>query len=152
MTRPCRHPGRLRRAARVLPAFLLAGSLLAACSSARVIQGTTDETCYLALPTAEDAVGTQAHAHLEGVRKFTVSSLQGPAPRLYDRLKDEVPLKDAVCLVAYTGHFTSSDVSKGFGRASGSLAVVAVKTPGNRLLGTLVLAHLPVSFDHTHPF
>ena len=145
---------RLRRAARLLPALLLAGSLLAACSSARTSQGTSSESCYLALPTAEDAVGTpaQTHPHLEGVRKFTVAQLNGPAPRLYAKLKDELPGKQSVCLVAYTGHFDTADVSKAFGRSSGSLAVVAVKTPGNDLLGTLILSHLPVRFSHTHPF
>jgi hypothetical protein len=143
---------RLRRAARLLPALILAGSFLAACSSARVSQGTSSESCYLALPTAEDAVGTHANAHLEGVRKFTVAGLKGPAPHLYARLKSEVAGKDGVCLAAYTGHFDAADVSKAFGRSSGSFAVVAVRTPGNELLGTLILAHLPVNFRHTHPF
>ena len=145
---------RLRRAARILPALFLAGSLLAACSSARVSQGTSDESCYLALPTAEDAVSSQgqAHPHLEGVRRFTVANLKGPAPHLYDRFKDQLPAKQALCLVAYTGHFDARDVSKAFGRSSGSLAVAVVKSPGNELLGTLILARLPVRFAHTHPF
>lgn len=154
MRRPLRLRLRLwpRRAARLLPALFLAGSLLAACSSARVTQGTSDESCYLALPTAEDAVGAHAHPHLEGVRKFTEAGLKSPAPRLYARFKHELTGKQAVCLVAYTGHFDAADVSKAFGRPTGSLAVVAVKTPGNQLLGTLVLSHLPVRFGHTHPF
>jgi hypothetical protein len=142
---------RLRRAARILPALLLAGSLLAACSSARDSLGTSDESCYLALPAAKDAIGN-THPHLEGVRRFTVADLKGPAPHLYAKLKEELPGKQAVCLVAYTGHFEASTVSKAFGRSSGSLAVVAVATPGNKLIGTLILAHLPVNFDHTHPF
>ena len=92
------------------------------------------------------------HPHLEGVRKFTVAGLKGPAPHLYAKLKDELSGKQAVCLVAYTGHFDARDVSKAFGRSTGSLAVVAVKTPGNELVGTLILARLPVRFQHTHPF
>jgi hypothetical protein len=145
---------RLRRAARLLPAVLLAGSLLAACSSARVTQGTSSESCYLALPTAEDAVNAsaQTHPHLEGVRKFTVGSLKGPAPLLYASVKDHFPDTQAVCMVAYTGRFNAATVSKPFGRSSGSLAVVAVKTPGNELLGTVILAHFPTNFAHTHPF
>jgi hypothetical protein len=147
---------RLRRAARFLPAVLLAGSLLAACSSARAIQGTSDESCYLALPTAEDAVGPPAHphthAHLAGVRKFTVADLKGTAPRLYARFKDELPGKQGVCMAAFTGHFSAATVSKPFGRPAGSVAVVAVKTPGNELLGTVILAHVPVNYAHTHPF
>lgn len=145
---------RLRRAARLLPTVVLAGSLLAACSSARVTQGTSNESCYLALPAAEDAVGApaQTHPHLEGVRKFSVAGLKRPAPRLYAKLKDELPGKQQVCVAAYTGHFSSANVSKPFGRPTGSLAVVAVRTPGNELLGTLILSHLPVNFGHTHPF
>ena len=57
-----------------------------------------------------------------------------------------------MCLAAYTGHFDAADVKKAFGRSTGSFAVVAVKTPGNELLGTLILAHFPVHFGHTHPF
>jgi hypothetical protein len=147
---------RLRRAARLLPALLLAGSLLAACSSARAIQGTSDESCYLALPTAEQAVGGPAHAHthahLAGVRKFTVADLKGTAPGLYAHLQDELSGKQGVCMAAYTGRFSAATVSKPFGRPAGSVAVVAVKTPGNELLGTVILAHLPVNFGHTHPF
>jgi hypothetical protein len=145
---------RLRRPARLLPTVVLAGSLLAACSSARTTQGTSNESCYLALPTAEDAVGTPAHTHphLVGVRKFSVAGLKGPAPDLYSNLKGELPGRQAVCLAAYTGRFSAATVSKPVGRSNGSAAVVAVKTPGNELIGTLILAHLPVNFGHTHPF
>ncbi len=135
----------------VAAALVLTGSLvLGACSSARFIQGTADESCYLALPTAEDAVGP--HTHLDGVRKFTVAGLKGPAPKIYDRLKDELSAKQTVCVAAYSGHFTSDDVHKPFGRPSGKLAVAVVKTPGNELLGTLIFRDLPLRFQHTHPF
>ena len=30
--------------------------------------------------------------------------------------------------------------------------MVVIKTPGNELLGTLVLTKVPVSFEHTHLF
>ena len=39
-------------------------------------------------------------------------------------------------------------VSKPLGRPAGKLAVVVVTTPGNKLLGTLVLIKLPVRFQH----
>ena len=145
---------RLRRAARLLPALLLAGSLLAACSSARTIQGTSDESCYLALPTAEDAVGTPAHTHphLEGVRKFTVASLKGPAPAPLRHAQGRAPGQAGRVPGRLHRPLRRHRVAKPFGRSTGSLAVVAVKTPGNELLGTLILAHLPVNFGHTHPF
>ena len=133
--------------------LLLAASLLASCSSARSDLGTTDESCYLTLPTAARAVG--GHGHLEGVRKFSFSDLRGMAPRLYGQLAhDDLTPKQAVCLAAYTGHFTSSEVAKPLEHRSGTsaVAVAVVTTPANRLLGTLILTKLPVRFEHTHPF
>jgi hypothetical protein len=139
------------RAAALTAAFVLAASLLASCSSARSDLGTTDESCYLTLPTAARAVG--GHGHLEGVRKFSFSDLHGMAPRLYGQLAhDDLAQKQALCLAAYTGHFTASEVAKPLGHRSGTSAVAVVTTPANRLLGTLILTKLPVRFEHTHPF
>src|SRR5277367_3480496 len=112
-------------------ALVLAAALLASCSTARSDFGTTDASCYLALPTAAKAVG--GHAHLEGVRKYTLGSLRSVAPRLYNRLADDVSKKQAVCIAGYSGHFTSSEVSKAMGQPSGTLAVAVVATPGNKL-------------------
>ncbi len=128
----------------------LAAAVLAGCSSARTGLGTTDESCYLALPTASKAVG--GHAHLEGIRKYSISGLKSVAPMLYDALADQVPKGQAVCIAGYTGHFTASEVTKAMGRPTGTLAVVVVTRPGNKLLGTLILSKLPVRFQHTHPF
>jgi hypothetical protein len=128
----------------------LAASVFAGCSSARVGLGTTDESCYLALPTAAKAVG--GHGHLEGIRKYSISGLKGVAPRLYDALADQVPKGQAVCIAGYTGHFTVSSVTKAMGRSTGTLAVVVVTRPNNKVLGTLILSKLPVRFQHTHPF
>jgi hypothetical protein len=127
-------------------ALVVAASLLAACSSARTGLGTTDDSCYLALPTAARAVGS--HAHLAGVRKYTLTGLRGVSPRLYGRLVNDVPKGKDVCVAAYTGHFTSSSVSKPLGRPAGTLAVAVVATPGNELLGTLILVKVPVRFQH----
>jgi hypothetical protein len=138
------------RAAVLVTALVLAAALLASCSTARSDVGTTDASCYLALPTAAKAVG--GHGHLEGVRKYTLSSLRSVAPKLYSRLADDVPKKQGVCIAGYSGHFTSSEVSKPLGHPSGTLAVAVVTTPGNKLLGTLILTKLPVRFQHTHPF
>jgi len=126
--------------------MVVAASLLTACSAARSGQGTTAESCYLALPTASEAVGH--HGHLAGVRKFTLSGLRGVAPRLYDRLADEVPRGQAVCVDGYTGRFNATMVSKPLGRPTGTLAVVVVTTPANHLLGTLILTKIPVRFQH----
>ena len=138
------------RVAALAAAFVLAASLLASCSSARTDLGTTDESCYLALPTAAKAVG--GHGHLEGVRKLTFASLHAAAPRLYRRLAHQAGDKQAVCVAGYTGHFEASEVSKPLGHPSGTLAVAVVTTPGNKLLGTLILTRIPVRFLHTHLF
>ncbi len=134
------------RARRLGYGLIVAASLLTACSAARTGQGTTAESCYLALPTAAKAVGH--HGHLAGVRKFTLSGLHGVAPRLYDHLADEVPKGQAVCVVGYTGTFDATMVAKPLGRPTGTLAVVVVTTPANKLLGTLILTKLPVRFQH----
>ena len=138
------------RAASLAAALVLAATLLVSCSTARSDFGTTDASCYLALPTAAKAVG--GHGHLEGVRKYTLSSLRNVAPRLYKRLADDVSKKQGVCIAGYSGHFSASEVSKPLGDPSGTLAVAVITTPGNKLLGTLILTKLPVRFQHTHPF
>ncbi|MGO9856409.1 MAG: hypothetical protein ACLPYY_15365 [Acidimicrobiales bacterium] len=138
--------GLARRWGAAVVGLVVAGSLFAACSAARTGQGTTAESCYLALPTAAKAVG--GHGHLAGVRKFTLSQIHGMAPRLYGHLADDVPKGQDVCVVGYTGHFSATMVSKPLGRPAGTLAVVVVTTPANKLLGTLVLTKLPVRFQH----
>jgi hypothetical protein len=134
----------------VVAGVVLAASVFAGCSSARVGLGTTDESCYLQLPTAAKAVGH--HGHLEGIRKYTVSGLKGIAPRLYGFLVTQAPRTQAVCLAGYTGTFTKGMVMKPQGHTVGKLAVVVVTSPGNKLLATVLLTKLPVRFAHTHPF
>lgn len=130
--------------------LVLAAAVFAGCSSARVGLGTTDESCYLELPTAAMAVG--GHGHLEGIRKYTVDGLKGIAPRLYNFLIHEVPKTQDVCIAGYTGDFTKGMVMKPRAQAAGKLAVVVVTSPGNKLLATVLLTKLPVRFEHTHPF
>ncbi len=130
--------------------FVGLAASLAACSSARTDVGTTDESCFKAIPTASHAV--EDRGHLAGVRKYSLADLHGLAPRLADRLADQMPKGQAVCLVAYSGRFDSSRVSKPLGRGSGPLAVAVVTWPGDTLLGTLILDRIPVRFGHSHPF
>lgn len=146
MTGQGAHPT-LRRWSTAAAGLLLAATLLTACSAARTGLGTTDDPCYLALPTAARAVG--AHAHLDGVRKYSLDGMKGVAPRLYGRLAKDVPKGRSVCLAAYTGHFTRDSVEKPLGRSSGKLAVAVVTTPDAKLLGTLILSKLPLRFQHS---
>ena len=131
-------------------AAVLAASVFASCTSARSGLGTTDESCYLALPTASEAVGGQGH--LAGIRKYRVADMKNLAPRLYHHLADQAPGSQVICLAGYTGVFTKTNVEKPIGRATGKLAVVVVTSPGDKVLGTLILKKLPVRFQHTHPF
>ena len=131
-------------------AVVLAASVFAGCSSARSGLGTTDESCYLAIPTATKAVG--GHGHLSGIRKYRVADMKRLAPRLYDYLADQAPRSQVVCLAGYTGRFSASMVEKPIGRPAGKVAVVVVTSPGNKVLGTLILRKVPVRFQHSHMF
>lgn len=142
--------GLWRRGRCALGGLALAALVLAGCSSARVGLGTADESCYLALPTAAKAVNGQGH--FEGIRKYTLGGFKGVAPRLYTALADQVPKGQGLCIAGYTGSFSAEMVMKPLGRPTGKLAVVVVTSPGNKLLGTLILKEIPVRFQHTHPF
>jgi hypothetical protein len=139
-----------RRLGACAVAAVLGASVFAGCTSARAGLGTTDESCYLALPTASKAVG--GHGHLTGIRKYRVGDMKRLAPHLYDYLADQAPRTQVICLAGYTGLFSKSMVEKPVGRATGKLAVVVVTSPGNKVLATLILKKLPVRFQHTHPF
>jgi hypothetical protein len=140
----------VRRLGTFAAGVALCATLFVGCSTARTDVGTTDESCYLALPTATKAVGH--HGHLEGIRKFTLTNLHSFAPKLYRRVAGRVPAHQAVCVAAFTGHFNADSVSKPLGRQEGILAVSVVTSPGNELLGTLILRRIPVRFSHTHMF
>lgn len=140
----------LRRVGLWTGAVVLGASLFAGCTTARAGLGTTDESCYLALPTASKAVG--GRGHLSGIRKYRVEDMKTLAPKLYDYLTDQAPKTQVICLAGYTGVFSKDKVEKPLGRDTGTLAVVVVTSPGNKLLGTLILKKLPVRFQHTHPF
>jgi hypothetical protein len=121
---------------------------LAGCTSARSSLGTSDSSCYLALPTANQAI--HGHGHFLGVKLFTVGSLHHAAPHLYAVLPDDISSTQHVCAVAYTGHFSGGGVKDPRGQASGRLAVVISTSPGNRLLATVIFSRIPLRFSHTH--
>ncbi len=140
--------GTVRKLATGLGSFLLAVCLLAGCTSARTNLGTSDSSCYLALPAATKAVGP--HSRFIGVHLFTLASLRKQAPHLFDALPPQTSSSQRVCALAFTGTFTKASVSKPLGLASGSIAVVVSKTPSNQLLGTVIFTHAPVRFGHSH--
>lgn len=127
----------------------LAAVALAGCTSVRNDLGTSNSGCFVALPAAADAVNHQGHLH--GVRLVNVSSLRTSEGRLY-RAATSTPGSpiERVCLVAFTGHFEASQVSKPIGRTAGRLAVVELEYPDNRLVATLLIARPPLPFGHPH--
>jgi hypothetical protein len=131
-----------------LVAVTLAMCLLAGCTSARNSLGTSDSSCYLALPSASHAVGP--HSKFIGVHQFTLSSLHQKAPKLFHSLPAVKPTSQRVCLIEFVGSFTAASVRKPLGRSSGQLAVVVSEAPSNRLLGTVIFHHAPLNFAHPH--
>jgi hypothetical protein len=126
---------------------LLVG-VAAGCTAARSGLGTSDSSCYQALPTASAAVGSQAK--LLGVHLYTVGALRRLAPHLVSDLKTTEPSGQQVCVVAFKGSFDQSRVKDGQGRASGKLAVVVATSPSNHLLGTVIFTRVPLNFGHFH--
>lgn len=142
---------RRRAAGRVLltAATLFAGaSLFAGCAASRNELGTVNSGCYLVIASATGAV--HHRGHLRGVRLVTVESLRPDAPRLYDAARARHYRAKDVCLVAFSGTFRSDRVSHPIGQRSGRLAVVEEGYPDRRLLATLLIARLPLSFGHYH--
>jgi len=127
---------------------VLLATSLASCTSARSSLGTSDSSCYLALPTANEAV--HGHGHFLGVKLFTVGSLRHTAPHLYTELHQENAATQKVCAVAYSGNFSSTSVKDPRGKPSGRLAVVVSTSPSNRLLATVIFTRIPLRFNHSH--
>jgi hypothetical protein len=131
-----------------LGSCLLAASLLAGCTSVRSNLGTSDSSCYLALPSATKAVGP--HNRFVGVHLYTLASLGKRAPELFHALPSEPASSQRICAIAFVGTFTKMSVSKPLGLASGSVAVVVLKAPSNQLLGTIIFNETPLRFGHSH--
>jgi hypothetical protein len=83
---------------------------------------------------------------LLGVRLRRVSQLTGRA----SKEAAAMPRGQRLCLVAFNGSFRASDVRRPRGRPAGTLAVVVLTYPDNRLMGTFILRRLPLAFGHSH--
>lgn len=138
----------VRRAAAVGVTCALSVYFGAGCTSARTNLGTTDSACYLALPIASHAIGTQGR--LQGVRLVTLSTLRHEAPGLTAHVSSEVPANQNICALAFAGRFTLSSVTKPYGRPVSRVAIVLVTRPSNTVLGTVLLDRLPLRFSHSH--
>jgi hypothetical protein len=126
----------------------LLATVLSGCTSARSSLGTSDDSCYLALPTAAAAVGKGSH--MVGLHLFSLKVLKQKAPRMYADVSGGQSASQNVCVIAFTGKFTAGAVSKPKGRPQGHFAVVVATTPANQLLGTVIFRRVPLHFGHTH--
>jgi len=131
-----------------LVGWVAAAGLLAGCSAVRSNLGTSESACYQALPTASQAVG--GHGRLAGIHLFTVGSLHREIPHLFAHLTIPHPTPQRLCAMEFTGLFTKASVVQPLGSPGGRYAVVVVATPGNHLLGTVILDRPPYRFEHTH--
>jgi hypothetical protein len=132
----------------VIAGCVLLVALLGGCTSARSSLGTSDSSCFLALPTASQAVHHQGE--LLGLHRFTVGSLRKKAPKLLLELDTSEKSSQLVCVVAFRGEFHSSAVTGPKGRPEGKLAVVVTTTPANHVLGTVIFRRIPLRFSHSH--
>ncbi len=137
-----------RRLTGGLAACLVAGCMLVGCSSAHSDLGTSDSPCYQALPAASRAV--HGRGALAGVELLTLAALHHRAPKPFSSLTGSRRPSDRVCAIEFTGTFVASSVARPLGSPRGRLAVVVLDTPSNRLLGTVLLDHPPLSFGHAH--
>jgi hypothetical protein len=138
---------RRRRAAVAIAGCVLVASLLGGCA-ARDSLGTSDNSCYLALPTATKAV--HDHGRFVGVHLYTLSKLRAKAHRQFASLAPQEKATQRVCVTAFSGAFRRASVTDPHGRPSGVLAVVVTEWPSNVLLGTVILARAPLLFGHSH--
>lgn len=133
-----------------LSAFcLVAMAALAGCTSPRNTLGTNSSPCYKAIPVAAGAVGH--HGTFVGIR--LLSSRQVSTKSRLDQLLDaRAPGEKNVCVAAYHGTFRQDEVERPFGNGpasgSGPIALVVVSSPQNRLIGTIVLARVPLPLRH----
>jgi len=131
-----------------LASCTLAICLAAGCTSPRSDLGTSDSSCYLALPAAAKAVGP--HSKLLGAHLFTLSDLRRQAPKLVAQIGPKGSPTQRVCVLAFSGHFTSAEVSKPHGRSVGQDAIVVLTSPSNSLIGTVIVRRVPLRFSHSH--
>jgi len=144
---PFLNGGRVRRSVVVTTALGLCAALLAGCSSARNALGTINSPCYVALPAAEAAV--HGRGHLAGVRLVRVSAL--PTFGLLHRAATRPKARARrVCLVAFNGRFSATGVQRPMGRLRGTVAVVVLRYPDNRVLATVILRRPEIHFGHPH--
>jgi len=127
----------------VAPGIALAIGLTG-CAGARSALGTNASVCFKALPGANEAVHRQGH--LVGVRRVDASLLQKRMPT--DSALDALAPKTSLCVFAFSGKFTSSEVVSAPPGLSGNYAIVALTGSRPKVVAAFVDNQLPTRFRH----
>jgi hypothetical protein len=145
---------RLRRPVALVASITVSAAGLGACGAGRGALGTNAGRCFAALPVAKQAVG--GRGSFAGVRRVDVARVTARSERAMHDLLDLLPVPPPhdICLVAYTGSFTPSQVERPVGPPPpggvGRYAIVAVTTQKPELLATFVVRHAPLNFARVH--
>jgi hypothetical protein len=131
-----------RKLVALLAAVALMG-LLGGCAASRNGLSTHNSVCFRVIPEAFAAV--HDHGHFAGDRYLP------PRALILDVRHSTVPaaLENArragTCLVAFTGHFTVSDVSRSWDPSGrpGRIAIVIIRQRDLALVTTVVLRRIP---------
>jgi hypothetical protein len=138
----------LRRLGLALSATALLAVLATGCTSVRSSLGTSDSSCFRAIPVANTAV--HSRGRFVGAHLFTESKLHSTAPKLVSALTADGLTVHTVCVVAFEGTFSATGVSHPLGRSTGKLAVVVASSPANKVLATVIFGKAPLHFGHPH--
>ena len=141
-------------AALIVSMAVTAALALTACGAGRPVLGTSAGPCFAALPIARQAV--RGRGSLAGIRLLDLSNLSASDARAMHRLINLLPTPRPhdVCLVAYEGSFTASQVERpvsppsAAGPSRYAIAVVTVSKP--ELRATLVVRQEPLAFARGH--
>jgi hypothetical protein len=138
---------------------LVAASLgFAACTSARNALGPHESPCFRTLAVAHAAVNDEGR--FAGVRYLSTKDLMAALREMKTGPKNRfaVPAglqheRSAICVVAYRGRFSTSDVALGWppNRHGDPLAIVIVRVRDVRVLVTFVLKRPPLRFTRFLP-
>ena len=156
--RPC--PGvvgparrrRLGKATASLAVVLALAGLVGGCTGTRNTLGTHDSACFRVLPEALAAV--HGKGHLAGVRYLPAKALIVELHHVAVPEALTEASRVATCLVAFKGHFSTSEVRRGWsptGKA-GRIAIVVVRQRDLALVATVVLDRVPPRLVFAHVF
>ncbi len=142
----------LGRAFASLAIVVASAGAIGGCTASRNELGNHDNACFRVLPEALAAV--HHRGHFAGARYLAPKALIVQLHHVVvpDALADAS--KVATCLVAFTGRFSVSDVTRGWAPTGGSgrIAIVVVRQRDLVLLATVVLGRIPPTLVFAHVF